>query len=118
MAIDRLLIGTRIRKMREEVFNETREVFSSRCGLNTSHISQIERGEILPSLNALDKIVNNTGISLDYLLYGKYDKKKNLIRQNIDNYLNTSSNEELRMYFKCISSIRQYIFKEKNNSDL
>ena len=43
MTLDPLLIGTRIRKIREEEYNETRTDFANRCGLTETHIGQIER---------------------------------------------------------------------------
>lgn len=38
MALDKIIIGARIRKVREEVFEETREKFSKRCNLTERHI--------------------------------------------------------------------------------
>ena len=71
MALDKILIGNRIRKVREQLFKESRAIFSERCNLTERHIGQIERGDFLISLQALDKIVSATGLSLDYILYGK-----------------------------------------------
>lgn len=116
MALDKLLIGTRIRTIRESGFKETRKLFSERCDLTETHVGQIERGEILISLSALDKIIDCTGTSADYILYGKSDKRKSAIRNSIDNYLDSCSEEELRMYFRCISSIRSYIIN-RNKKD-
>lgn len=45
MAIDKIIIGTRIRKIREELFDETRDKFAKRCNLTERHIGQIERGD-------------------------------------------------------------------------
>lgn len=116
MALDKLLIGTRVRTIREEIFHETRKTFAERCDLTETHIGQIERGEILISLVALDKIASCTGASVDYILYGKSNKRKPAIRNNIDNYLDSCNNEELKMYFRCISSIRSYIFNNKDKN--
>lgn len=74
MALDKVVIGTRIRKIREEIFEETRENFGKRCNLTERHIGQIERGDFYISLKALDKIVSATGIDVDYILYGKGEK--------------------------------------------
>ena len=113
MALDSLSIGTRIRDVRENQFQETRALFAERCGLKESHIGQIERGEILISLRSLDKISIATGVSIDYYLYGKGSNKNLDVRKNIDIYLNHSSKEELKMYFKFISTIKSFIYKKK-----
>ena len=47
MALDKLLIGNRIRILREELFEESRRDFAKRCELTERHIAQIERGEFL-----------------------------------------------------------------------
>ena len=56
MALDKVLIGERVRKIREEILEESRANFAKRCNLTYRHISQIERGEFLVSLPTLDKI--------------------------------------------------------------
>ena len=115
MALDQLLIGTRIREIREKRFGETREQFADRCGLKDTHIGQIERGEILVSLKSLDKIAFATGENIDYILYGKCTNQNLQIRKNIDLCLNHSSKEELKLYFDCISSFRKFCLNDIKN---
>lgn len=57
MALDKVLIGARIRKIREELFCESRVDFARRCNLTERHIGQLERGEFLISLPSLDNII-------------------------------------------------------------
>lgn len=80
-----------------------------KCGLTESHVGQIERGEILLSVKALDKIAICTGSDINYILYGK--PRKLTLRKNIDTILDRSNSDEMKMYFKCISSINGYIAK-------
>ena len=56
MALEKLLIGNRIRLIREEFFEESRKDFAERCDLNERYIGQLERGEFLLSMSCLDKI--------------------------------------------------------------
>ncbi len=74
---------------------------------------QIERGEILLSLSALDKIVKATGISTDYILYGNNKKSKLQVKQNLYNIIETSDKEDLQMYYKCICTIIGYVNRKK-----
>lgn len=108
-ALDKFAIGLRIREIREEVYKETRSDFSYRCSITESHLGQIERGEILVSLNALDKIAIATGSNTDYLLYGKLDNKDNKMRKHINKFLDRSNDEELKAYFKCLTSIKECV---------
>ena len=107
MAIDKIYIGTRIRKIREEVFKETREDFGSRCGLTERYIGQVERGDFLLKLNSLDKIASATGVDVDYLLYGKNKDENSLIKQNIYNIIDKSSKAELSFYYKFLCDLRR-----------
>lgn len=116
MALDKVLIGDRIRKIREEVFEESRAKFAQRCNLTENHIGEIERGEIFLSLKALDKIISATGVDAHYILYGKKENKKttNMI-ENLYNIINLSDQEEIKMYYKCICTIKSYVTKNKKD---
>lgn len=109
MALDKIVIGARIRKIREEIFEETREKFAKRCDLTERHIGQIERGDFLLSLNSLDSIAYSTGIDVDYILYGKGESNQIHIQRTLKNIIEKSDKEELKMYYKCITTIRSYI---------
>lgn len=107
--LDEILIGARIRKIREEISNESRTIFAERCGISENHLGKLERGESLVSINTLNKICSSTGTSSDYILYGKAENKDLKIRKTIDNFLDHSSPEELKMYLKFISTIKNFI---------
>ena len=111
MALDKLSIGIRLREIREEIYLEKRHIFAERCNLSENHLGKLERGEMLISINTLDKICAATGIDSDYILYGKVSDKKSKIRQTIDNLLDNSSKDELNMYLKFISTIKNFILK-------
>ena len=112
MTLDPLLIGTRIRKIREEEYNETRTDFANRCGLTETHIGQIERGEILLSTNALNKIITSTGVNANYILYGNTNSKKSATRVYIDNYLDSSDPDELKYFLNFIATSKKLLKKE------
>lgn len=111
MGIDRISVGARIRKVREEIFCETRQLFAERCSLSENHLGKLERGEILVSISTLDKICSSSGVTTDYILYGKCKNNHLSIRRTIDNYLDKSTKEELNMYFRFISTIKSFIGK-------
>ena len=109
MALDKVMIGARIRKVREEIFEESREKFGNRCNLTERHIGQVERGDFLISLSSLDMIASATGVDVDYILYGKGENNKLQITENMHN---KSDKEELKMYYKCLCTIRNYVNKK------
>lgn len=112
MALDQILIGERIRKIRESIFEETRDKFAKRCDLTERHIGQIERGDFLLSITTLDKISMATGIDSDYILYGKGENNKLQIRQNLYDIIDKSDKDELQMYYRCVCVMRSYMNKK------
>ena len=111
MALDKILIGARVRKIREVMFEETREKFAKRCDLTERYIGQIERGEFLMSLGSLDMISTATGVDADYILYGKGAKRKSKTRENLIDIIDKCDNDELKMYYNCIVDIKRHIRK-------
>ncbi len=111
MALDKIVIGARIRKIREKIFDETRGKFAKRCDLTERYIGQIERGEFLISLSSLDMISSATGIDTDYILYGKGEKRKTKVKENLIDIIEKCSKDELKMYYECICTIKSYMKK-------
>ena len=113
MILDKIKIGVRVREIREKIYKETRQDFAERCGISENNLGKIERGEICISIKALTKICSSTGVTSDYILYGKCENGHLNIRNVIDNFLDNSSKEELKMYFKFINAIKGYIESDK-----
>lgn len=113
MALDKILIGNRIREIREDIFEESRKDFAIRCDLDTRHIAQLERGEFLFSLPTLDKIAIATGTDTDYLLYGKGKNSKLKVVENLYTMIERADTDELQMFFKCLTTIKSYVNKKE-----
>jgi len=65
---DDIIIGDRIRKIREDL-KMSRETFSEMIDISDFFLGKIERGERSLSNNTLVKIVKFTGVSADYIFY-------------------------------------------------
>ena len=115
MALDRILIGARIRKIREEFIGESRKDFAKRCDLTDRHVAQIERGEFLISLPTLDKIATATGIDTDYILYGKGENNKLQIKEVLYTLIDRADKDELQTIYRCITTVKGYITKKEKN---
>lgn len=63
-------IGKRIRKRRQEL-KLTQEDLARALGLTPQHISGIEQDKRSPSLSSLAKLVEELGVTVDYLVTGK-----------------------------------------------
>ena len=111
MVLDSIKIGTRIRKIRDEKYNEWRQAFAERCGLYENHLGKLERGALLISIKALNKICSATGTTADYILYGNSETKNLKIRKSIDNFLDRCNKKQLKIVFNLVSSLESY-YKE------
>ena len=112
MALEKLLIGNRIRLIREEFFEESRKDFAERCDLNERYIGQLERGEFLLSMSCLDKISMATGVDTDFILYGKTGKDKFKIKDNLKRIIENADKEEKKMINKKILTVRNFVNKQ------
>lgn len=81
-------IGERLRSIREGM-HMNREEFSEKIDITDSFLGQIERGERALSVKTLKKVVKYTGVSSDYLLFGK-DANNDVI-QKVNNILTVIS---------------------------
>lgn len=112
MVLNELEIGIRTRKIREDIYHESRQLFAERCGLSESHLCKLENGNLLISVKALNKICTYAGADANYVLYGKSENKHLSTRRTIDNFLDNSTKKELKMYLKFISTLKSYYFDE------
>ena len=94
-----LEIGERIRGVREKL-HMSREKFSEMIDISDVFLGQIERGERSLSIKTLTKIVNFTGTSSDYILFG--DSKINKTYDKINRILNRCSEESLLFIYELI----------------
>ena len=81
-------IGERLRGVRESM-HMNREQFSEKIDITDSFLGQIERGERSLSVKTLKKVVKYTGVSADYLLFGKDTNNETI--QKINNILTVNS---------------------------
>ena len=115
MELDKIIIGARIREIREELLGETRKEFAKRCNLTDRHVAQIERGEFLFSLKTLNRITTATGIDTDYILYGKGKNDKTQLKELLYTLIDRADKDELHAIYRCITTVKSYISKKEKN---
>lgn len=105
-------IGERIRETRKNL-NMNREKFSEMIDVSDVFLGQIERGERSLSLKTLCKIVNYTGVSTDYLLFGNHTN--NTTKNKINRILDKSSDKTLDYIYTIINSSYTFLKNNKKN---
>ena len=108
-------IGERLRGIRENM-NMTSEKFSERIDITDTFLGQIERGERSLSAKTLKKVVRYTGVSADYLLFGK-DSNNDTI-QKINNILAVNSQTTSDFIYHIVMCSNDFCkkIKEENNN--
>ena len=111
--LNNIEIGERIRGIRKEL-NMSREKFSEMIDISDVFLGQIERGERSLSIKTLYKIVEFSGSSTDYILFG--DKNDNIVYNKINKILNRCSDNELNYIYNIIKCSFSFFKSCKKNS--
>lgn len=82
MEIDKKLVGDRI-KRRRKAAGLTQEALAEQIGLSKNHLSNIERGRYLPTIETLLMICDALGQTPDYYLIGKLSPETDRISQMV-----------------------------------
>ena len=101
-----IVIGERIRKIREYM-KMSREKFSEMIDISDVFLGQIERGERSLITKTLTKIVNFTGFSADFILFG--DVSSNNTISKINRILNKCSDDVIDYIYKLIHDTFYFI---------
>ncbi len=110
---DNMLVGERIRNIREN-FHMSREKFSEMIDVSEVFLGQIERGERSLSIKTLKKIVDYTGFSADYILFGNIEDNDDISK--INHILCKCSDDTLKYVYELIHS--SFTFLKKYDKDL
>lgn len=89
-------IGARIRTVRLEQ-KMTQEQLAEAVGVGTTHISHIETGNGIPSLQTLIDIINTLNCSADELLCIDVKKARPMFNNWIEDFLSDCSAQELKL---------------------
>ncbi len=109
---DDMSTGERLRGIRESM-KMNREEFSEKIDITDSFLGQIERGERALSVKTLRKVVRYTGISADYLLFGKESNNQTL--QKINNILAVNSEETTDFIYQVVMYSNEFCKKLTND---
>lgn len=108
-------IGERLRSVREGM-HMTREEFSEKIDITDSFLGQIERGERSLSAKTLKKVVKYTGISADFLLFGKDTSNESI--QKINNILAVNSEITSDFIYHVVMCSNDFCKKVKKENEI
>lgn len=107
MNIDYERIGSRI-KFRRVKNGVSQEELADQVGVSRVHISCIERGTRIPSLEAIISIANSLNVSTDELLSDSLFIAKHREKQQYDDLLDCTQ-EEIEILLQSLSAIKNIL---------
>lgn len=114
--VDYRMIGAHVKKFRLEK-GLTQEQLAEAIGVGTTHISHIETGNTIPSLQVLIDIINTLGCSADELLCGEVEKAWPIRVNWLVELVEDCSSTEIKLIRDLVvslkESLRRHCVKEK-----
>jgi transcriptional regulator with XRE-family HTH domain len=107
MSYDYSVIGSRIRKAREDK-GITQEILAESMDVSNAYISKIERGRTPVNLENLDKISTMLETTPDYLLRGTNTSNADYMRNEIIDMLEGCPPEKIKLIAQVIRPILDY----------
>lgn len=92
MELNRKEFGKRIAKRRKSL-GMNQDDLADKLNISNNHLSSIERGHAVPTLDRLCKICDALNVTPDYLLLG--DMRSNNVPQNIMDLLRLCTDEQI-----------------------
>lgn len=108
MAIDYVIIGTRIREIRKNK-KMTQATLAELSGVEPSNISHIERAATKLSLPTLVSIANALNVTLDELVYGNLKKSEHISVGLINDLLSDCTADELKALAEVVKTTKNVL---------
>lgn len=100
-------LGIRIKELRER--NKITQLkLAELINMESSNLSKLERGMQMPKEESLESIANVLHVEVKELFDFSHIKQKNDLLKSLINILNNSTENELQMYYKVITSIKEF----------
>lgn len=108
MEVNFLLIGRRIHEIRQD--SELSQMdLAEKAGLSVSYVSMIENGRRRVSLDALIRIANILGVTVDELLNGNQMYNPTEYQTDMDLLLADCSNYEKRIIYEVAKAVKKIL---------
>lgn len=105
-------IGSRIRAVRLEK-KMTQEQLAEAVGVGVTHISHIETGNSIPSLQVMIDIINALDCSADELLCIEIDKARPFLNSWLSELVSDCSGDEVKLITSMVVSLKDTLRRLK-----
>lgn len=114
--IDYKDIGIRIREVRKER-DMTQEQLAEAVGVGTTHISHIENGHTIPSVQVLIDIINVLGCSADKLLCIEVAEARPVFNNWLTDLVADCSSTEIKHIVDVVAAVKESMRRLHIDSD-
>ena len=97
-------LGMRIKEFRERK-NFTQDKLAELVGIDPKHLSRIENGRNYPSIETLEKLVQNLNITFEDLFQFSHQLERNELIVQITHILQILSDKNLKFIYKLLKEI-------------
>ncbi|HIU86158.1 TPA: helix-turn-helix transcriptional regulator [Candidatus Spyradomonas excrementavium] len=97
-------LGKRIKELRKSK-GFTQERLSEIVGVDPKHLSRIECGKNVPSIDLITRISSVLGIELQMFFQTSHLKSKDSLIKEINKILDNETEEKVRLYYKILMDI-------------
>lgn len=112
MALNYVLIGRRVKEIREQKFM-TQVELAEHCRTTAQYLSQIEHGKKQPSLQTLVGIAETLDISIDELLGGNQVRNRKIYQNELGQLLEDCSSYEKRVIYELVKDTKRILRMNK-----
>lgn len=112
--IDYRDIGQRIRTIRLQR-NMTQEQLAEATGVGTTHISHVETGNSIPSLQLLVNIINTLNCSADELLCIEIEKSRPVYDAWLSELVSDCTSDEIKLIADTVIAMKESMRRLKQN---
>lgn len=110
-------IGQRIRAVRLQR-NMTQEQLAEAVGVGVTHVSHIETGNSIPSVQVLVDIINTLNCSADELLCINIEKDRPVVCTWINDLLSDCSVDEIQLIADMIAAMKNSLHRHKITGEM
>lgn len=98
------LLGLKIKEFRENR-KYTQDKLAEKVGIDPKHLSRIENGRNYPSLETLEKILENLDVSFDEIFNFECIVSKKELLEKINSKLNSLNESKLKFVYNIVNEI-------------
>lgn len=97
-------LGRRVRHFRTGL-GLSQEKVAEQSGISSKYMSDLERGEANVSIQVLERVAANLDTTLMELLDNEHEAERELLVNEIKEFLNTASDEKIKLVYKIMKGV-------------